>query len=71
MTETSPPNARAEAALAKGHPWMATLLFQDGDEHRRHRRAVQHALSPQWVRGFEDTIAREQHVSAARFRLPL
>jgi cytochrome P450 len=58
MTETSPPSARAEAALAKGYPWVPTLLFQDGREHRRHRTAVQHALSPQWVRGLEDTITR-------------
>jgi cytochrome P450 len=58
MTQTSPPSALAEAALAKGYPWVPTLLFQDGHEHRRHRMAVQHALSPQLVRGLEETIAR-------------
>jgi len=57
QTQTSPPSPRAQAALAQGYPWVPTLLFQDGQEHRRHRVAVQHALSPQWVRGLEDTIA--------------
>ncbi len=61
MAEISGPGARTEAVLAKGYPWVPTLLFQDGPEHRRHRSAVQRAINPSWVRGLEGTIAEIAH----------
>lgn len=48
---------RTRAALAKGYPWVPTLLFQDGVEHRRHRVALQRAFDGAGIRRLEQQIA--------------
>ena len=67
LTEPSPPSPRTEAALAKGCPWVPTLLFQDGAEHRRQRAFVQPALGPSRVERLEATIPRIAHELVDRF----
>jgi cytochrome P450 len=53
-----PATPAKEAAHAKGYHWEPTLFFSDGDDHRRHRTAVQQAFSPRRVRQLEGLVQR-------------
>lgn len=57
LAQRSPDTARTRAAMAKGFPYVPTLLFQDGADHRRHRALLTGALTPARVRALQTRIA--------------
>ncbi|HST42213.1 MAG TPA: cytochrome P450 [Conexibacter sp.] len=57
LAQRSPDTARTRAAMAEGFPYVPTLLFQDGADHRRHRALLTGALTPARVRALETRIA--------------
>jgi len=56
VVERAPATPRTEAAFAGAYPWVPTLLFQDGPEHRRHRVTLGSGLDGARVRRLEPAI---------------
>lgn len=67
LAQRSPDTARTRAAMAKGFPYVPTLLFQDGADHRRHRALLTGALTPARVRALETRIAHISNALIDRF----